>query len=184
MSSAQLCRHKLTVDDYYKIGEAGVLKDQDRVELIEGELIDMAPIGSHHAYTIDKLVEIVYQQKTSHIHIRVQNPLRLNEYNAPEPDLCIVKKKDYSMHHPEPSDTLLIIEVADSSLSYDLSIKVPLFATYDIPEVWVMDINEKVLHIFRQRQEGNYQYVDKKTSGSISPIEVPGLIFEIESFWS
>jgi hypothetical protein len=83
MPSAQLCRHKLTVDDYYKIAEAGVIKEQDRVELIEGEIIDRVPIGNRHAFTIDKIAEEIYQHKASDILVRIQNPVRLNDYMNP-----------------------------------------------------------------------------------------------------
>ena len=104
-----LRRHRITAEDYYKIGDAGIFTESDRVELIEGEIIDMAPIGSQHAYLLDKLNRIFTKQSPENSLVRIQNPLSLDNYNEPEPDLALVTNKDYSTHHPSPIDTLLVI---------------------------------------------------------------------------
>jgi Uma2 family endonuclease len=178
-----LRRHRLTVDDYYKMGEAGIFKDKDRVELIEGEIIDMVPIGSQHAYILNKLNRIFSKQITDEILIRLQDPLRLDQYNEPEPDLALVANKNYSAHHPGPTDTLLVIEVADSSLAYDIDIKTPLYARHGIPEIWVVNLIDKKIHVFDNPTNGMYQNTKEITAGRLSPAHVASFILDLEELW-
>lgn len=182
-SSDTLRRHRLSVDDYYKMGEAGIFKEKDRVELIEGEIIDMVPIGSRPAYTLNKLNKVFTKQLADDYLVRVQDPIRLDQYNEPEPDLTIVTNKNYSTHHPSPEDALLVIEIADSSLSYDISIKIPLYARYDIPEAWVINLNENKIHIFNRLQNGAYQNREDILSGTLSPLEISNFVFQVGELW-
>jgi Uma2 family endonuclease len=110
--------------------------------------------------------------------------LRLDRYNEPEPDICIVKKKDYSSQHPGSSDVILVIEVADSSLSYDMEIKVPLFAKHKIPEVWIVDLTKNTLHVFSDPKSGTYQQSATYTSGTANSSLVPALILDLDTFWN
>lgn len=184
VSSKLLRRHRLTVEDYYKIGEAGVFKEKDRVELIEGEIIDMVPIGSKHAYALNKLNRIITKLAPEEILVRIQDPLRLDQYNEPEPDLALVSNKNYSTHHPGPSDTLLVIEIADSSLAYDMDIKTPLYARHNIPEVWIINLIDHKLHVFRKPLDGKYQQAKEIESGNISPEQATDFILDISSLWN
>jgi len=183
ISPDPLRRHRLTVDDYYKMGDAGIFTEKDRVELIEGEIIDMVPIGSNHAYTIDKMAYIIHKQIRNKTLLRIQNPLHLDQYNEPEPDLALVTKTNYSSHHPGPEDTLLVIEIADSSLTYDLTIKTPLYAQHNIPEVWIIDLNEKMVHTFQQPSNGTYQQQSGHNTGKLSPSQVSDLTLDISDLW-
>jgi len=182
--SDPLRRHRLTVDDYYKMGDAGIFTEKDRVELIEGEIIDMVPIGSQHAYLLNKLNRIFSKQIIDTTLIRIQDPLRLDQHNEPEPDFVLVTNKNYSLHHPGPEETLLIIEVADSSLTYDLEIKTPLYAQHKIPEVWIIDLGNKKIHTFQQPHDSSYQRQRACESGVISPIQASGLVLDIAKLWS
>ena len=184
MSSESFRRHRLTTDDYYKMGEAGIFRENDRIELIEGDIIDKAPIGSRHAYTVDKLAYIIQGQISDKILLRIQNPLRLNQHNEPEPDLALVTNKNYSSHHPDSKETLLIIEVADTSLVYDLEIKTALYAQHNVPETWVINLNDKKIHTFRQPHNGTYQQQNACDIGTITPTQVSDLVFDIDKLWS
>jgi Uma2 family endonuclease len=183
ISPEPLRRHRLSVEDYYKMGEAGIFKEKDRVELIEGEVIDMVPIGSQHAYTLNKLNRIFSKQTADEILVRIQDPLRLDHYNEPEPDFVLVANNNYSTHHPGPADTLLVIEVADSSLTYDINIKTPLYALHNIPEVWVINLIDKKIHVFENPTNGKYQKIKEVITGKLSPARITGLIIDLENLW-
>ena len=128
-------RHRLTVDDYHQMAEAGILADDDRVELIEGEVLDMSPIGSLHAALVAMLSQYLAQQAAGRATVWAQNPIHLDETNEPQPDIALVTPRPdfYASAHPTPADTLLVVEVAESSLAYDLGVKVPLYARHGVP---------------------------------------------------
>ncbi|MFM8805701.1 MAG: Uma2 family endonuclease, partial [Planctomycetia bacterium] len=134
-------RHLISVDAFHRMGETGILGPEDRVELIEGEIIDMSPIGALHAAIVDVLARHFGRRAGDSVFIRCQNPLRLDDISEPEPDISILRPRPdfYTTSHPGPADVLLVIEVADTSLAYDLGTKVPLYARHGIPEVWVID---------------------------------------------
>lgn len=184
ISSQSLRRHRLTVDDYYKMGEVGVFTENDRVELIEGDIIDMVPIGSQHAYAIDRLAYIIHKQISENTLLRIQNPLHLNQYSEPEPDFALVINKNYTSRHPEPAETLLIIEVASSSLTYDLDIKTPLYAEHNIPEVWIVNLNDSKIHVFQQPQNDTYKHMQEIQSGILTPTSVQNFVLKIDDLWN
>lgn len=184
MSTEPLRRHRLSVEDYYKMGEVGIFNEKDRVELIEGEIIDMVPIGSNHAYTINKIVNLfLLKQLESNILVRIQDPLRLDQYSEPEPDIALVNNKNYSAHHPGPEDTLLAIEVADSSLSYDIEIKTPLYARYNIPEVWVINLTDAKIYVFDGPKNGSYQNQKEISSGKLTPVKIKSFVLNLDELW-
>jgi len=143
-------RHRLTVDDYHQMAGAGILADDDRVELIEGEVLDMSPIGSLHAALVAVLSQYLAQQAAGRATVWAQNPLHLDDTNEPQPDIALVTPRAdfYASAHPGPADTFLVVEVAESSLAYDLGVKVPLYARHGIPEVWVVDAATRTTHRF------------------------------------
>ncbi|MFO1430795.1 MAG: Uma2 family endonuclease [Candidatus Competibacteraceae bacterium] len=174
--ATEFVRHKLTVNDYHQIAEAGILTADDRVELIEGELIDMAPIGSPHADYVDRLAELLISQVHGKFRVRIQNPIQLDNYSEPEPDVVIAKDRSYREAHPGPQDILLLIEVADTTLKYDRNIKIPLYARSGIPEVWLIDIQNQRLEIHRQpSQEGYRQILLPASNEAVSPLLVDGV---------
>lgn len=156
-----LQRHRLTISDYHRMGEAGILHEDSRVELIEGELIDMAPIGSQHAGTVKQLSRLFNLAVGQAAIISTQDPLILDKHSEPQPDIMLLRPRGdfYKSSHPRPDDVLLIIEVADTSLQYDRHIKIPLYAQHSIPEVWLVDLVNKTLTLFRSPSEHDYREV-------------------------
>jgi Uma2 family endonuclease len=144
---AAIRRHKLTVADYYRMAEVGILAPEARVELIEGEIVDMVPMGSRHAAAISLFTQRLTIAVTPQALVRCQLPLRLGDLSEPEPDLAVVRPHPdrYFDAHPTAADTLLVIEVADSSLAYDRDIKIPLYARHCVPAVWLIDLNAGTL---------------------------------------
>jgi Uma2 family endonuclease len=145
-------RHLISVDAFHRMGEAGILGPADRVELIDGEIIDMSPIGVLHAAIVARLASYFSQQLGRAAVVWCQNPLRLDDISEPEPDIAIVRPRAdlYTTSHPGPAEVLLVIEVADTSLAYDLGTKVPLYARHGIPEVWVIDATTRRTRVFRE----------------------------------
>lgn len=176
-------RHRLTVSDYYRMAEVGILGPEARVELIDGEIIDMAPPGSLHASTVHRLNRILIRAAGDAAMVLVQNPVRLSEYSEPQPDLALLEeRKDfYSRQHPGPDDVYLVIEVADASLHFDRDVKVALYAAHGIPEMWLVDLRDRRLVRHRNPQQGVYTTVDEPDLGV--PLEIsalPGVAVELE----
>jgi Uma2 family endonuclease len=158
-ASTILQRHRLTVAEYYRMAEAGILGEDDRVELIEGEIIDMPPIGTDHTSSVKRLLRAFDRSVGDRAIVSVQDPVRLDDYSEPEPDLALLRYRDDFYHeaHPGPGDVLLLVEVAHSSLRYDLEIKLPLYARHGIPEVWIVDLEHRRLEIHRQQEGDGYR---------------------------
>ena len=175
-------RHRLTVDAYYKMAEAGILTDRDRVELIGGEVIDLKAIGSPHAAVTNRLVRCFAQTMVDGLAlISVRNPLRLDAYNEPEPDFLLLRPRadDYRASHPGAADVLLLVEVSDSSLGYDRGIKLPLYARFGVNEVWIVDLVGAAIEAYRQSNEGAYASFARLTSGSLAPALLPGAMVDV-----
>ena len=149
-------RHLISVDAFHRMGETGILGPHDRVELIDGEIIDMSPIGVLHAAIVARLASHFSQRLGPMGVVWCQNPLRLDDISEPEPDIAILRPRAdfYMTAHPGAADVLLVIEVADTSLAYHLGTKVPLYARHGIPEVWVIDAATRHTRVFR-RPVGN-----------------------------
>lgn len=148
--------HKITVAEYFRMGEIGVLEPETRVELLEGKIFDMAPVGSPHSGQVIFLHHRISQALGDQALVSSQNSLLLGDLSAPEPDVTVLKPDPdyYRSSHPKPDDALLIIEVSDTSLSHDRERKLPLYARFEIPEVWLVDINGKHLDVFRRPEDG------------------------------
>lgn len=153
-------RHRLTVEEYYRMAEVGLLAPDARVELIEGEIIDMVPIGNRHSGVVDQLAGLMVAAAGQRGHVRVQNPLRLDQSSEPVPDLAVLKRRpdNYKRAHPGPADALLVVEVSESSLRFDLKSKVPLYAKHGIPEVWVVDIAAQMIHFFHSPHDTGFAH--------------------------
>jgi len=154
-------RHRLTVEAYYRMAEAGIFGEDDRVELIEGEIIDRPPLGTDHASVVKRLNAIFTRGAGGRAIVSVQNPVRLSPRNEPQPDLALLRHRAdyYRDAHPGPTDVLMLVEVADSSLRYDVDVKLPLYARHGIPELWIVDLEHRRLEIYR-RPEGD-AYLEK-----------------------
>ena len=160
-------RHRLTVADYYRMAEVGILDPEARVELIDGEIIDMAPPGSPHAATVHYLNEVLVRAAVGRATVLVQNPVRLDEYSEPQPDLALLRRRDdfYRERHPRAGDVLLIVEIAATSLKFDRETKQPLYARHGIPEMWLVDLGSRRLFRCRAPRDGSYALVDEPDLG-------------------
>ena len=140
------------------MSETGILGPTDRVELIDGEIIDMSPIGVLHAALVARIASYFSQKLGAAAVVWCQNPLRLDDVSEPQPDIAIIRPRAdfYTTGHPGPADVLLVIEVSDTSLAYDLGTKVPLYARHGIPEVWVIDAATRQTQVFRQPVGSRY----------------------------
>ena len=166
-------RHRLTVDQYYRMAEAGILKEDDRVELIEGEIIDMPPIGIDHAYFVNRLTSLFIQSVGLQANVSSQNPIRLNSRSEPQPDIALLRYRDdfYRHAHPRPEDIILLVEVSDTTLRYDTEVKLPLYARHEIPEVWIVDLEHQRLEVFRRPEGGVYvEMFSPNRDETIAPI--------------
>ncbi len=171
-----------TVEEYYRMAEAGILGEDDRVELIEGEIVAMTPIGSLHAASVTRLNELFSRLVGEAATVRIQDPVRLSDLSEPEPDLAVVRRRPtyYAEGHPGPGDVLLLIEVADTSVDYDRSTKARLYGASGIPEYWVVDLPARRLHVYRSPSPEGYQEEGEAgPSEQIAPGTLPGLSIDL-----
>ena len=180
-------RHRLTVEDFHRMGEAGILRGDARVELIEGELVDMPPIGSEHAGAVRILIHLLTRAVGELAIVDAQNPVVLSENSEPQPDIMVLKpRRDfYTRSHPRPDDVLLLIEVADTSASYDRTVKIPLYAHYGIPEVWLLDLPQKRLEVYRtpHAEHTTYQHAEQHLDGTVSPALLPSVVIDVANLF-
>lgn len=151
-------RHRFTVDDYYRMGEAGVLGEDDRVELIDGEIIDLSPVGSRHAACVKRLNHLLASRLGAGVITGAQDPVRLSDLSEPQPDVSVLRRRDdfYAAGHPAADDVLLLIEVADTSLAFDRDVKAPLYARAGVCEVWVVDLDGETVDVFHDPAQTGY----------------------------
>ncbi len=182
--AVQIARHRFTVDDYYKMVENGVLTEDSRVELIDGEIVDMPPIGSGHASSVDRTGDRLRSILGEGPLVRTQQPLRLRPRSEPQPDLAVVRRRDdyYASAHPTPADVLLLVEVAESSLAYDRETKGPLYAHAGIAEYWILNLVDRQLEVFRQPTEDGYADMSVLVPGdAVQPLAFPGVSVAVNS---
>lgn len=173
--TVEVLKRRFTVDEFQRMGEAGILTRDDRVELIDGDIVRMTPIGHRHASSVRRLNAILSPLVGEAAIIDVQNPLRLGQHAEPQPDLVLLKPKSdfYARAHPGPADVLLVIEVADTSAEYDRTVKVPLYGRAGIAEVWVVDLADGLVEVYRQPARG--QYGEHVAVGPGRSLPLPGL---------
>jgi Uma2 family endonuclease len=171
--SLSLITRKFTVEEYEKMATEGIIKPDEKVELIRGEIIKMSPMGTRHAAGIARLTQLLYRKFGDLILLGVQNPIRLNNNSQPEPDLSLlIPRSDfYVAAYPCPQDIYLIIEVSDSTLDYDRYTKISLYAEANIKEVWIVNLKEECLEVYRYPLHGSYQAIQKYYRGEIIFIE-------------
>ena len=180
-------RRRLDIDVYYRMAEAGILADPHHVELIDGEIIDMAAIGSPHAAVTNRLVRGFARVAAEGLTLMsVQSPLRLDVYNEPQPDVMLLRPRadDYRASHPSAADVLLLVEVSETSLAYDCSVKLALYAKFGVPEVWIIDLPGSAVEVYREPKDGAYASREWRTSGSLAPALVPGVTIDVTGLLS
>jgi len=182
--SVQIARRHFNVEEYYRVAAAGVLSENDRVELIEGEIVETNPIGSRHAACVGRLTEILGGLVSGKAIVWVQNPVQINDYSEPLPDVALFKRRDdfYSQANPQPADVLLIIEVADSSVDYDREVKIPLYARANIPEMWLVNLPKDTIEIYTQPLGETYREIRLVKRGeSLTAKTLPSLALTLQA---
>ena len=175
-----MVKHLWTVDEVLRMEEKGILPPDKRLELIRGELIEMSPIGSQHVVVVDRLLYHLNQILKGRVIIRCQGPLEADKFSAPQPDFAILRFREdfYEEKYPGPGDILLVIEVADTSLSFDRKIKAPLYAEMGIPEYWIVDLKKKCVEQYQQPEAGRYGLKQIRRRGEA--LVLPGMGVEVE----
>jgi Uma2 family endonuclease len=179
----QLTRRRFTVQDYHRMAEAGILHEDDRVELIEGELIEMAAIGSRHFACVMELTRLLGKQLGDEVRLSIQNPVRLDEHNESQPDVAVLRAREgYFRELPRPDDVLLLIEVSDTTLAYDRNVKVPLYARLGIREVWIVDLSNDSVERHTEPSESGYRLVRRAGRGETLASEaLPTLVLPVDA---
>ena len=176
-------RRRFTVAEYYAMAEAGILAHDERVELLDGDVIVMPPIGDPHAYSVDEIAEDLTLAHQGRARVRTQNPLRLDDHSVPEPDVMLLRRRDdlYRSSTPRPEDVLLLIEVSDSTLNYDLREKLPRYARAGIPEVWIANRRGRRIEAYTAPSGDEYTGVRYVGPGeSIAPQAFPDIMLEVD----
>lgn len=165
------------------MAEAGILSEDDRVELIEGEIIEMSPIGSRHAACVRRLDALFNRSLGGAAQVSAQNPVLIDDYSQPEPDIALLKPRGdfYSEEHPSARDVLLVVEVADTSVEYDRQVKAPLYARAGVVEMWLVNLHADTVEVYTRPENGAYRDRRRFTRGdSILLTGIPGLTVHIE----
>ena len=179
-------RRLLSIAEYHRIGEAGVLGEGDRIELVEGEMIEMAPIGSRHLAKVSRLARLLSVAVGEHAIVSVQNPIALPPHNEPQPDIALLKPRldDYESALPTTDDILLVVEVADTTLNYDRDAKLPIYARHGIVEVWLVDIIGQKLTVHREPGPKGYsRLLTPERGDTISPILCGNATIQLSELW-
>ncbi len=173
--TAEPARRLFTVDEFHRMREAGILGEDDRVELVQGEVVEMTPIGSRHAACVKRIVSALSLGGEKGWILSVQDPVRLDPRTELQPDVALLRPRDdfYAAAHPGPGDVLLVIEVADTSALTDREVKLPLYAGAGVPEAWVVDLAAQVVEVYREPSKGGYRTTERFRPGDPA-IPVPG----------
>ena len=167
---------RFTVDEYHRMGAAGIFREDDRVELLDGAIVEMSPIGPRHASCVDRINRLLSQRAGDRAIVRVQNPAVLDQHGEPQPDVVLARPRAdwYAAAHPRPDDVLLLIEVSDTSTDYDRGRKVPAYARSGIPEVWLVDVGARRIEVYRDPRRDGYVDVRIAQPGDrITPQALP-----------
>jgi Uma2 family endonuclease len=177
--------HRFTVDEYHRMGEVGIFSEDDRVELLAGEIVEMSPIGPLHAGTVDRLTALFASRLGAEVIVRIQNPLLLRtEDSEPQPDVVLLRPRSdfYTQAHPEPQDVYLVIEVADTSAEADREVKLPIYARARVPEAWLLDVSAQRLEVHRHPTTDGYQDISILQRGEwVAPQAFPDLVLTVNA---
>jgi Uma2 family endonuclease len=170
-----------TTDEYETMLVAGILSEDDRIELIEGEILQMSPIGGRHASGVRR-VTALFSRLSGRAILSVQSPLRLNDLSEPQPDLALLRPRaDFYLDHPRPDDVLLVVEVSDASLAFDRRVKAPLYAMNGIAELWIVDLEGRAIEVYRCPSPRGYLEIRRYDRGSsLGVLAFPELELSVE----
>ena len=175
--------HRFTVDDYVRMVETGILTEDDRVELLDGEIVEMTPAGPRHAAVVARLQHRLTQHAGSRVVVWVQSPIQLRPRNTPEPDVAVLRPRAdfYDGALPAAADVLLVIEVADSTLITDRNRKIPAYAEAGIPGAWIVNLVANHIQVFRDPAGRTYRTVTEVAPGAVvSALALPDLTLPVE----
>jgi Uma2 family endonuclease len=175
----------LSVRDYHRMVEVGILAASERVELIEGQLYTMAAKGTAHSAAVTRIDRALSQRLSGRALLRFQDPVQLSDFSEPEPDIAIahIDPLDYEDHHPTPTEIFWLIEVADSTLRRDRDLKVPVYGRSGIQEYWILDVPERCLYVFREPEQDGYRWEQKLSEqDAIAPLTFPDCIILVGEF--
>jgi Uma2 family endonuclease len=181
---AEVTKKLFTVDEYYEMARVGILKPEEHVELIDGEIIQMSPIGHPHAVCVNRINQLFVLSLHGRAVIQIQNPIQLNDYTEPEPDVVVLKPRSdfYANERKIVGEyALLIVEVSDTTLRYDRDIKVPRYAAAGVPEAWIVNLSANELLVYRSPTSKGYaSSMTLHRSDSVSPVAFPDVVFKVE----
>ena len=177
-----LSRWRFTVDEYYRLAEVGILTERDHVELIDGDIVQMSPMGSCHGQCVAALTERLVMAVARRALLRPQLPFRISMRTEPEPDIILVRPgPDYWTQHPRPEDVLLLIEVAETSYAYDHDVKLPLYARENVPEVWIVDLPRGAVEVYRNPSPSGYRSAGRLERGAtLTPAAFPDVVIAVD----
>jgi Uma2 family endonuclease len=176
LATVEVRRRRFTLEEYYRMAEVGILGPEDRVELIEGEIIQMRPIGPRHATCVNALNRRLLQAVGDRAVLSPQNPVQLIPDSEPQPDVVLLRPPEgqYWEHRAEPADAMLVVEVAETSYRYDRHVKLRLYARAGVPEVWIVDLAHAVVDVFREPHATGYASEHRvERGGTIAPAALP-----------
>jgi len=175
-------QHRFSVREYYRMAETGILRPEERVELLDGRIIDMSPIGPFHGGVTKRLIRFFTGLAKNRWIVSAQDPVHLDEYSEPQPDLMLLKPQpdDYTSRHPGPEDVLLLIEVADSSLAVDRGEKLPAYGRAGICEVWILNLVAKNIEVYREPHFTGYGSSQTLRGGDkLAPLAFPDAALDV-----
>ena len=171
MPQSQPCPYRFSVEEFHKLGEVGIFRPRDRVELLDGEIIVMSPIGLRHVQAVSWMIECLVEQHRRRYMVSPGNPVWLNEHSEPQPDMMLVPRVRKLERHPRPEDVFLLVEISDSSLSYDRERKLAAYARAGVREYWILNLQQDIFEVFRQPADGKYQVALTFAAGqTLSPL--------------
>jgi Uma2 family endonuclease len=177
-------RRCFTIEEYEKMAATGILAQDERVELIDGEIVEMSPIGDPHAAAVDNLNHVLGSRLGERVRVRVQGPVRVPPRSIPQPDLALLRPRSYWHEGATTSDALLVIEVSDTSLQYDRTVKLRLYARAGIPEYWIVDVNTDTVEVYRL--PSGERYADRQVLArgqSVAPLEFPDAVIPVDAIF-
>lgn len=181
--AVHIARWQFTVDDYHRMRETGILTEDDRVELIDGEVRIMSPVGPFHAAVVKRLNTLLVKMTTDRTIISVQDPIQLNDHSEPEPDIAVLRIHPdyYAHHHPTPQDILFVIEVSDTSRDYDRGEKIPRYAEAGILEAWLVDVEREVVEQYMYPEHDQYTVKQTFRRGeTITSVALPAITLHVD----
>lgn len=177
--TAQLRPRLFTVDDIEGMVRSGILHHGERVELIEGQIVEMHAMGTRHIWAVNRLCRIF--NRRDDVQVSPQNTLELHNHSGPEPDIVVLSVSVSEAHRPTAGDTLLVVEVADTSLVYDRQTKGPLYARAGVPEYWLVDLNDERIEQYREPSAAGYRAMHLFLRGeTLSPVFAPDLTVQVD----